>query len=235
MPRKPRHYLPGVPCHVIQRGNNRAACFFDQQDYVFYLNCLDDACHRYHVAVHAYVLMTNHVHLLMTPDDKEGISRVMQSIGRRYVQYVNKKYQRCGTLWESRHKASLVDAERYLLTCYRYIEFNPVAANMVTNPADYRWSSYRLNAFGESNPIITSHDLYNRLGKTQEERHSRYRALFSTCLDKADIHVIRSAARFSMPVGDGKFKVKIERELGCSIGQAKRGRPVGKRQGNRRV
>jgi len=221
-------YLPGVPCHVIQRGNNREACFFAKQDYLFYLNCLSDACHRYRTEVHAYVLMTNHVHLLMTPDDREGISRVMQSIGRRYVQYINKKYQRCGTLWESRHKASLVDAERYLLACYRYIELNPVAANMVKHPGDYTWSSYRHNAFGDTNPIITLHELYRRLGMTDEERRSRYRALFVTSLAKEDIQTIQSAGRFSMPIGDGRFKAQIERALGKSIGQAKRGRPFGK-------
>jgi len=228
MPRKPRMYLPGVPCHVIQRGNNREACFFTRQDYLFYLSCLDDARCRYHVAVHAYVLMTNHVHLLMTPDDQEGISRVMQSIGRRYVQYINKAYQRCGTLWEGRHKASLVDAERYLLACYRYIELNPVAANMVKHPGEYPWSSYHHNAFGDANPVITQHELYRRLGMTQEERRNRYRALFVTSLAKEEIHTIRSAARFSMPVGDGRFKEQIERALGCSVGQAKRGRPFGK-------
>ncbi len=230
MPRKPRMYLPGVPCHVIQRGNNREASFFTRQDYLFYMSCLGEACNRYHVAVHAYVLMTNHVHLLMTPDDSEGISRVMQSIGRRYVQYINKEYQRCGTLWESRHKASLVDAEQYLLTCYRYIELNPVAANMVKHPGDYAWSSYHHNACGEKNPVITQHDLYRRLGMAGEERRSRYRALFINSLTKEDIHIIRSAARFSMPVGDGRFKVQIERALGCSIGHAKRGRPSGKRK-----
>ncbi len=146
MPRKPRMYLPGVPCHVIQRGNNQQACFFTEQGYHFYLECLTDACHRYGVSVAAYVLMTNHVHLLMTPEEKDGISRVMQSLGRRYVQYVNKACRRSGTLWEGRHKASLIDAEDYLLRCYRYIEFNPVAAGMVEHPADYPWSSYRHNA-----------------------------------------------------------------------------------------
>jgi len=230
MPRKPRMYLPGVPCHVIQRGNNREASFFARQDYLFYLSCLGEACSRYHVAVHAYVLMTNHVHLLMTPDDREGISRVMQSIGRRYVQYINKKYRRCGTLWESRHKASLVDAERYLLTCYRYIELNPVAANLVKHPGDYTWSSYRHNAFGEKNPIITQHDLYRRLGMAKKERRSRYEALFIDSLTKEDIHTIRSAAQFSMPVGDGRFKARLEHTFGYSIGQAKRGRPSGKRR-----
>ena len=124
MPRKPRMYLAGVPCHVIQRGNNRDACFYAEQDYQFYLDCLQDAGRRYRVAVHAYVLMTNHVHLLLTPKDTEGISRVMQSVGRRYVQYINFEYQRSGTLWEGRHKASLVQAEDYLFTCMRYIELD---------------------------------------------------------------------------------------------------------------
>ena len=152
----------------------------------------------------------------------------MQSIGRRYVQYINKKYQRCGTLWESRHKSSLVDAEQYLLTCYRYIELNPVAAHMVKHPGDYPWSSYRQNAFGKGGPLITQHKLYRDLGATEEERRTCYRSLFETTLAKEDIGIIRSAARFSMPVGDGRFKTQIERVLGCSIGQAKRGRPFGK-------
>ena len=146
MPRKSRMYLPTIPCHVVSRGNNRDACFYADEDYLFYLECLGDACDKYAVALHAYVLMTNHVHLLLTPRDELGISRVMQSVGRRYVQYINYTYRRSGTLWEGRHKASLIDADRYLLACYRYIELNPVRANMVVDPADYRWSSYRVNA-----------------------------------------------------------------------------------------
>ena len=128
----------GVPCHVIQRGNNREACFFAPADYTLYLRCLADACTRYRVAVHAYVLMTNHEHLLMTPVAREGISRVIQSVRRRFVQTIIKTYRRYGTLWQSRHGSSLVDAERYLLTYYRYIKLNPVTANMVQHPAGYR-------------------------------------------------------------------------------------------------
>ena len=134
-------YLPGVPSHVVQRGNDRQACFFEQENHLFYLDCLGQACRRYEVVLHAYVLMTNHVHLLMTPVTELGISRVMQLVGNRYVQYINKSYRRTGTLWEGRHKASLIDAERYLLTCYRYIELNPVRAGMVMHPGDYAWSS----------------------------------------------------------------------------------------------
>lgn len=144
MPRKARMYLPGVPCHVISRGNNRDACFYSDDDSLFYLTCLQGACQRYGVSLHAYVLMSNHVHLLMTPAREDGISKVMQSVGRRYVQYINMNYRRSGTLWEGRHKSSLVDAEDYVLACYRYIELNPVRAGMVEHPADYRWSSYRV-------------------------------------------------------------------------------------------
>jgi len=126
--------MADVPCHIIQRGNNRPVCFFSEQDYLFYLECLYDACRRYKVNLHAYVLMTNHVHLLMAPRTAEGISRVMQSIGRKYVQYINVGYKRSGTLWEGRHKSSLVDTDNYLLRCYRYIEMNPVRAGMVKHP-----------------------------------------------------------------------------------------------------
>ena len=158
MPRKPRMYLAGVPCHVIQRGNNRDACFFSDDDYLFYRDVLRDACQRCCVQTHAYVLMTNHVHLLLTPQSPQGISRVMQSVGRRYVQFINKTYRRCGTLWESRHKASLVDAERYLLACYRYIELNPVAANMIGHPAECRWSSVQHNAWGRIDELVRPRD-----------------------------------------------------------------------------
>jgi putative transposase len=225
MPRKPRMYLAGVPCHVVQRGNNRAACFFADDDYAFYLEVLADACRRYRVQVHAYVLMTNHVHLLVSPQTVDGVSRVMQSIGRRYVQYVNKRYRRCGTLWESRHKASLVDAERYLLACYRYIELNPVTAGMVPHPGDYRWSSYGANAWGKRDELVSPHALYLALGADAAMRRACYRELFATHLSRDVVHQIQTALDFSMPLGNDRFRQQIERELGRSIGQAKRGRP----------
>ena len=225
MPRKPRMYLPDMPCHIIQRGNNRDATFFADEDYQFYLECLYDASIRYGVSVHAYVLMTNHVHLLLTPKAKDSISLMMQSIGRRYVQYINKEYQRTGTLWESRHKASLVDADNYLLTCSRYIELNPVTANMVNHPSKYRWSSYMCNAYGESNRLISSHVVYESLGSNDVHRQESYRDLYKYCLDVADIAVIRNAARFSMPTGDSRFKQQIEQALKRKIGHAYRGRP----------
>ena len=124
MPRKPRQYVGGMPSHIVQRGNNRSVCFFSDEDYYAYLDYLQDACQRYAVSLHAYVLMTNHAHLLMTPACQHGISQVMQSLGRRYVQYINHQYRRSGTLWEGRHKASLVQVDQYLLACYQYIELH---------------------------------------------------------------------------------------------------------------
>ncbi len=225
MPRKPRHYIAGMPCHVIQRGNNRQPCFFAEQDYLFYLLYLKDACQRYKVNLHAYVLMTNHVHMLMTPDTADGISRVMQSLGRRYVQYVNFEYNRCGTLWEGRHKASLVNAEEYLFKCYRYIEMNPVRANMVKHPLDYRWSSYRENAHGEGYRYVVPHNLYVELGSDCTGRQDAYRELFAIDLYESDIQSIRQAGRFSAPLGNDRFRGEIEQVLGVRPGQAKRGRP----------
>ncbi|WP_218190334.1 transposase [Pseudomonas sp. CC6-YY-74] len=140
MPRKQRMYLPGVPAHVVPRGNNRDACFFHEDDYRFYLAVLAEGLKRYRVALHAYVLMT--------PADETGISRVMQHVGRMYVLYINRTYQRTGTLWEGRHKASLVNAAEYLLSCYRYIELNPVRAGLVAAPEAYPWSSYRWHGWG---------------------------------------------------------------------------------------
>lgn len=200
MPRQPRPYHPGVPFHVVQRGNNRQRCFFEPRDYRYYLCCLRESAARYGVAVHAYVLMTNHVHLLMTPDSPPGISRVMQSIGRRYVQWINRRSLRTGTLWEGRHKSSLVDAEAYLLACYRYIESNPVRAGMVARAGDYLWSSFHRNALGEPDPLVSDHELYRRLGRDGRARRSAYRALFGDPLGARDLHAIRAAAYRSAPL-----------------------------------
>lgn len=224
-------YMAGVPCHVVQRGNNRDACFFAAEDYEFYLTCLGDACKKYRVACHAYVLMTNHVHLLLTPNTVDGISLLMQSIGRRYVQYVNKHYRRSGTLWESRHKASVVDAEHYLLSCYRYIESNPVFAGMVDHPGDYPWSSFTVNAWGATSDVLISpHDVYLSLGDETQDRLHAYRELFNGSLPKGLVQEIRSCLNFSMPLGSNRFKAEIERVLQRSIGYPKRGRPVLRKQ-----
>ena len=152
MARKPRLYMPGCSHHVIQRGNNREACFYDESDYKVYLDILKESSLKNNVAVHAFVLMTNHVHLLVTPSCERGLSKMMQSIGRSYVGYFNYTYGRSGTLWEGRYKSTLVDSENYVLTVSRYIELNPVRANMVEHASEYPWSSYCKKSH-QNNPL----------------------------------------------------------------------------------
>jgi putative transposase len=149
MPRRTRNYIPGFPYHIVQRGNNREACFIESENYQYYLELWRQLSKRYGVKVHAYCLMTNHIHILVTPESKRSISDTMKVVGSRYAQYINLKYRRTGTLWEGRHRSSLVQSERYLLSCYRYIELNPVRAGMVSRPEEYRWSSYAINAWGD--------------------------------------------------------------------------------------
>ena len=145
MPRLTRVAPIGVAQHVIQRGNNRQLCFGDESDMAAYINWLKEYAKKYEVDIHAWVLMTNHVHLLCTPNQELAVSKMMQSLGRQYVRYFNYTYGRSGTLWEGRFKACLIESERYLLEVYRYIELNPVRACMVTEPSEYQWSSYQLS------------------------------------------------------------------------------------------
>lgn len=210
MARQQRFVLTGHPQHVIQRGNNRHVTFADEADYRFYLDTLEEGCNRYSCHIHAYVLMTNHVHLLMTPDGEAGISKVMQSLGRRYVQYFNYRYCRTGTLWEGRYKAALLDTEPYLLTCYRYIELNPVRAGMVARPEAYHWSSYRCNALGEPDSLVTPHELYLRLAGSAAQRCIAYRALFGTALEAGAVAAIREATNKAWVLGDDRFRLEIE-------------------------
>ncbi len=227
-------YLRHVPCHVVQRGVNRQPTFFSSANYCYYLDSLAEACTKHGVALHAYVLMTNHVHLLMTPREQaEGISRVMQSLGRRYVYHVNNLYERTGTLWESRHKASLVESDGYLLACSRYIELNPVRAGMVVLPEDYRWSSYASNALGTATSCpVEPHPTYLGLGDNPSLRHAAYRELFSTAMDPGQQQAIRKAISTSLPCGDHRFREQVEHALGRKLGYAHRGRPRG-RAGNK--
>ncbi len=226
MPRKPRFFLPGMPVHAIQRGNNRQAVFFDGEDYRAYLGWLKLAAEKYVCHIHAFVLMTNHVHLLVTPSQPDSLSRLFQYVGRHYVAYVNHAYGRTGTLWEGRYKASLIEEERYLLTCYRYIEMNPVRAGMVNSPEQYDWSSYRFNALGEVNPLIVPHPLYQHLDSTDDKRQSAYCSLFNGALDVAQMDEVRAATQSGTPLGDSRFRAEIERVLQVKVGQIHRGRPV---------
>lgn len=217
--------MAGVPQHVIQRGNNRQATFFADQDYRLYLAYLAQAARKHDCSVHAYVLMTNHVHLLATPNKPDAISRTMQDVGRRYVQYVNFTYRRSGTLWEGRFKANLVDTERYFLTCCRYIELNPVRAGVVMRPGDYSWSSYRYYAFGYDKGLLSAHDEYRALGRDEPERQSAYRALCLEHLDDGGLKEIRETVNKGWPLGSERFKSKIEAALERAAWPPKRGRP----------
>ncbi len=225
MPRKPRFYMPGVPVHIVQRGNNKEAIFLDDNDYTVYLDWLKEALQRYECQLHAYVLMTNHVHLLVTPSTKDSISRMMQYTGRRYVPYINHQYNRTGTLWEGRYKSSLVQDELYLLACMRYIELNPVRANMVKTASDYQWSSYHYNALGKNNELVTAHPLYLSLGKDKPSRNKAYRSLFATAMVDNHTEEIRAAWQTGTPLANDRFKAQIEKILNAKIGYARRGRP----------
>lgn len=211
MARLPRFVILGQPQHVIQRGNNREVIFAADEDYQYYLKKLGDACKKYECEIHAYVLMTNHVHLLITPHIENGISKVMQYIGRYYVQYFNFQYQRTGTLWEGRYKATLLDSDGYLLTCSRYIELNPVRAGMVKDPAEYPWSSYHCNALGKSDRLITPHVSYKVLGMDDVTRRSNYHALFARLIPDSELEAIRMATNKAWVLGDDRFKAKVEK------------------------
>ena len=209
MARLPRYVFPGQPQHVIQRGNNRTPIFVLQSDYFFFRSWLTAACKRYRCSVHAYVLMTNHVHLLITPLSASGIGKVMQSVGRRYVRYFNDTHGRTGSLWEGRYRATLVDSNRYLLACYHYIELNPVRSGQVDHPREYPWSSYRANAFGRHDPLVSPHDVYLALGGQPEHRYVAYRALFADALDEPAITRIRESTNKGWALGSDRYRTVI--------------------------
>ena len=223
MARLPRFVIPDQSQHVIVRGNNRSEIFCSDADYQFYLEKLATACDKHDCKVHAYVLMTNHVHLLITPQKEDGLGKVMQMLGRYYVQYYNYTYQRTGTLWEGRYKATLIDSEAYLLTCMRYIELNPVRANMVGHPSDYPWSSYLYNALGNANELVSPHLEYLRLGKTYEARQAAYRQLFKYRIAESRMDEIREATNKAWALGNDRFKKGIQKQLDRSVEPSARG------------
>ena len=228
MPRRPRIKLAAVPQHIVQRGINREPCFFAEEDYHTYLHWLEKSAADWHCLIHAYVLMTNHVHLLVTPAAPTGIAKLMQAIGRRYVQYLNRSYRRTGGLWEGRYKSSVIQAEIYLLTCMRYIELNPVRAQMVKDPGQYRWSSYRHNALGQSDSRVTAHPQFLALDRDDALRQASYRAPFRSELDDAALDDIRLALAQGQPLGQGRFSEAICAAAGVRRTQKRPGRPAGK-------
>lgn len=218
--------LPGVAIHVIQRGNNRGACFLSEEDRKFYLFHLSRMLPRAGCLLHAYCLMTNHVHLLLTAHEATGCALLMKGIGELYARFFNKTYKRSGYLWEGRFKSCLVESQDYVLACYRYIELNPVRAGLAARPDQHPWSSYRSNAMGEASQLLTPHDEYHRLGRTPAERQAVYRDLFGELQSAARLEEIRSATNGGYVLGSAGFKRAMARTLGRRVVKGSGGRPI---------
>lgn len=215
MTRRARLLLPGTPLHLIQRGNNRSVCFADGDDCLAYLTLLEEVSRACSVDIHAYVLMTNHVHLLATPRvDPQAVSAMMKRIGQGYVQRFNRRYRRTGTLFEGRFRSCLVGETRYLLACHAYIELNPVRAGMVGHPGEYRWSSYAGNAQGRPDPIITPHAVIHDLGHTPTQRQAGYRELFRQHLAEGLVDEIRQVTHSGLVLGTPHFQQQVAELLG---------------------
>jgi len=225
MARRPRLDVPGIPQHLIQRGVNRSVCFVDDVDYVNYLQFLDLARKKADCQIHAYVLMTNHVHLLVTGNRTRSIAIMMQSLGRRYVRYFNEMYRRTGTLWEGRYRSTLIDSERYLLACYRYVELNPVRSGMVDKPDDYTWSSFRHHVNDRTDPLIEDHEIFISMGSTPAERALQYRELCQRRIDAACIEEIRNNTNRGYILGSATFARQIKAALRRRVTPGKPGRP----------
>ncbi|MGA9572364.1 MAG: transposase [Lysobacterales bacterium] len=211
MPRRARFCPAGYPIHVIQRGNNRQAIFTCDADLAAYAHWLAEGAERFDIAVHGWVFMTNHVHLLATASDHTSLSRFMQFLGRLYVRYFNHTYTRSGTLFEGRFKSCIVQESRYLLTCLRYIELNPVRAGIVKDPGDYRWSSYRSHAFGVHARLWSPHDLYLDLAKTEKQRQQTWRALINETLEIEVLAKVRHCANKGLVLGTESFREQVQR------------------------
>lgn len=231
MPRMPRFFAQGVPLHVVQRGNDRRPIFLEPADYAHFLACLLSAARKHGAAIHGYVLMTNHVHLLMTPTTPASVPKAMQSTFSRYVTYFNARNERTGTLLESRYRAAIVDDEHYLLTCMRYIELNPVRAGMATHPGEYRWSSFCANAFGAPDDLLTPHPAFRALGVSRAEHRTAYVDLFRGAISDVDIDLIRDATQHAWAIGGKEFRERTRlsgrRAERLSLGRPRRsGRAV---------
>lgn len=232
MARLPRVCPAGIPQHVIQRGNNRQVCFASEQDFAAYANWLKEYAKKLQVDLHAWVLMTNHVHLLCTPKVDNAVSNLMQALGRQYVRYFNSSYKRTGTLWEGRFKSCLVQQEGYLLQLYRYIELNPVRAGMVIQPSDYIWSSYQINALGKESELCTPHSCYLALGRDATSRQANYRDFFKSHADGDGelLESIRASVNKGFVFGNSRFEIEIENLTGRRMAASKVGRPIGWRK-----
>ncbi|WP_255874109.1 transposase [Microbulbifer elongatus] len=225
MPRLPRLNLIDIPQHIVQVGHNNLPCFFDEEDYQFYLDSLRNAADQYRVDVHAYVLLPNMIQIIATPKVPDGIPSMMQSLGRRYVQFVNHRYRRSGTLWAGRYKSSLIDSDAYLLTCYRYVESRPIYLGLADSMSDYAWSSFRHHANLEASTVIKDHRLYMALGDSAAARADAYRELFRYRFDRRLLEYIAETIKLGQILGGDVFKDKIEQISNQRVRPLKRGRP----------
>ncbi|MDH4085020.1 MAG: transposase [Nitrospira sp.] len=225
MARPPRLSLPSYPHHVTQRGNNRQPIFLAPNDYEVFLECLREAKRKCRARLYAYVLMTNHVHLLVEPEQEGGLGRFMQSVGRRYVRYINDAHARTGTLWEGRFKSAVVSRDEYLIMCSRYIELNPVRAGMVRHPQDYRWSSYHRRALGRPDELLDEDPWYVSLGKTTQDRVRVYASWLEASISDKEWELIRRATQQGRVVGSDSFQEAIGSHVGRRLKGETRGRP----------
>src|SRR5687767_11555970 len=224
MPRQPRFMAPGVAAHIVQRGHNRAACFWRDSDYLLYLLHLRELAEKYGCQVHAYCLMTNHVHILLTPATADACTLLMRDLGQRYVQHFNRRYGRTGTLWEGRYRSFLAETARYVLACYRYIELNPVEAGMVNDPAAYPWSSYDANTGTRADPLIAAHPEFLALGSEAAGRHASYVRMVANGIEVSLLREIREAEDMGYPLASEAFKADLAR-LGLKTEPGRAGRP----------
>jgi len=226
MARLPRLVVPNQAHHVIQSGIDRQAIFRDAEDYEAFLRWLREAARQFKVSVHAYVLMPNHLHLLVSPSDDMGLGRMMQWVGRHYVPYFNAKYQRAGTLWQGRYKATVIEAAQYFLACSKYIELNPVRSGLAAQPDEYPWSSFSHHAGIKSDPLITDHALYWALGNTPFDREAAYRALMEQGLGQNEVARLSEAALKGWALGSDHFKTALAKQVKRRVTPSKKGRPV---------
>lgn len=229
MARLPRLTVPGYPHHIIQRGNNRQAIFSESADYELLLHLIDEHARKQRVAVHGYVLMSNHFHLLATPETAEGIPQLMQSVGRRYVRNYNMRQGRTGTLWEGRYKSTLIQAERYLLNCMAYMDLNPVRAGMVADPGDYRWSSYLHYIGRQHDKLITPHPLYWELGNTPFARDQAYADLVRAGVSDQQQRALTDATLRGWALGEPDYVADLQRRTERRVQKAAAGRPTSRR------
>ncbi|MEL6710121.1 MAG: transposase [Pseudomonadota bacterium] len=225
MPRRSRLVLPDTPMHIIQRGNNSQDCFFDDEDYASYLRWLREIAQRTQCLIHAYALLSNRVHLLLTPAHAAGVSDLMRLLGQRYVQYINRAHQRTGTLWEGRYRSCVTNEDHYVLGCYRYIELTPVRKQLAEKPEDYRWSSFHVNALGQASDLLQPHQAYRNFGATHAARANTYHALFRQPLDPHLAEEIRVATQGNYALGSPKFAAEVEKTLKIRATRGKAGRP----------